>query len=470
MHDIRASTYGNQNNKTTSVIPLSEFRRMRNNSCEIQDNNTMNEKQELHAKSQERIKKWPCAMNIRRRKNQSQFERFAEDEEERRRIEKEEDEYQQKQKQAVLLRANRLIYENNPVIRQFQQKLLFSDVLQERDSQLQLNEYKKTINNVKEKIHQEEQLEMMVNFDQAQQLKEELLKRKKQEQKIVLKQQHDEMINNHIKQIQNEKIEGQLNKAKALKLIQEEEEAEKERKRKRYENMLEIKKGNEEIKEFKLQQLQKEKEQDEQIKLYAEKKDRILQMRKQREEFKFREKQEQRQKLIDTQILILMKKEAEQQSLIHKQIKEVEQKDEEAERQKQIKQEVQKKKIEESRNIIKEFKLKDKMIKDQNDQEFQQYWKLRGEELKKLEQEDLNNQRKRNQSVKEYQLQQIEFKQKIKEQQILQDLQDDEQLKRQRIIENKTFFTWAERAVKEWADQGKNIRPLIKELAKIKDV
>lgn len=40
------------------------------------------------------MKKWPCAMNIRRRKNQSQFERFAEDEEERRRIEKEEAEYQ----------------------------------------------------------------------------------------------------------------------------------------------------------------------------------------------------------------------------------------------------------------------------------------------------------------------------------------------------------------------------------------
>ncbi|CAD8125430.1 unnamed protein product [Paramecium sonneborni] len=470
MLDGRAATTGNFNNKTTSVIPLSQLRRMKNNSCEILDNHTMIEKQELHAKSQERIKKWPCAMNIRRRKNQSQFERFAQDEEERRRIEKEEDEYQQKQKQDVLLRANRLIYDNNPVIRQFQQKLLFSDVLQERDAQLQLNEYKKTINNIKEKMYQEEQIDIMANFDHAQQLKEEQIKRKKQEQKIILKQQHDEMINNHIKQIQNEKIEGQLNKARALKLIQEEEEAVKERKRKRYENMLEIKKGNEEIKEFKLQQLQKEKEQEEEIKLHAEKKDRIIQMKKQREELKFREKQEQRQRLIDTQIAILIKKEAEQQSLINKQIQDAEQKDEEVEKQKLIKQEVQKKKIEDSRNIIKEFQLKDKIIKDQNDKEFQQYWKLRGEELKKLEQEDINNQRKRNQSVKDYQLQQIEQKQKIKEQQILQDFQDDEELKRQRNIENKTFFTWAEKAVKEQADQGKNIGPLMKELARIKDI
>ncbi|CAD8113848.1 unnamed protein product [Paramecium primaurelia] len=470
MLDGRAATSGNFNNKTTSIIPLSQLRRMRNSSCEIQDNHTMIEKQDLHAKSQERVKKWPCAMNIRRRKNQSQFERFAEDEEERRRIEKEEAEYQQKQKQDVLLRANRLIYENNPFIRQFQQKLLFSDVLQERDSQLQLNEYKKTMNNVRDKLYNEEQLEIMANYDQTEKLKEEELKRKKQEQKNVLKQQHDEMINNHIKQMQNEKIEGQLIKARAQKLIQEEEEAEKERKRKRYENMLEIKKGNEEIKEYKLQQLQKDKEQEEQIKLHGEKKDRILEMRKQREQIKFKEKQEQRQKLIDAQIAILMKKEAEQLQLMNKQIKEAEQKDEEVEKLKLIKQEAQKKKIEDSRNIIKEFKLKDKIIKNQNDKEFQQYWKQRGEELQKIEQEDLDNQRKRNQSVKDYQLQQIEQKQKIKEQQILQELQQDEDIKRQQHLENKTFFTWAERAVKEWADQGKNIRPLIKELAKLKEI
>lgn len=81
------------------------------------------------------------------------------------------------------------------------------------------------------------------------------------------------MVNNAIKNIQNEKIEGELIKAKALALIREEEEAAMERKRKRLQNLEEVKRGNEEIKEQKRLQAIKEAEEDERIRAYAEKKE-----------------------------------------------------------------------------------------------------------------------------------------------------------------------------------------------------
>ena len=68
------------------------------------------------------MQKWPNSKNIRRRKNETRFEHFREDEEERRRIEKEEAEYQLKTKEDVLEKANKQIYENNPRVRQFQAK------------------------------------------------------------------------------------------------------------------------------------------------------------------------------------------------------------------------------------------------------------------------------------------------------------------------------------------------------------
>lgn len=90
---------------------------------------------------------------------------------------------------------------------------------------------------------------------------------------MVLKEQHEAMVNNAIKNIQNEKIEGELIKAKALALIREEEEAAMERKRKRLQNLEEVKRGNEEIKEQKRLQAIKEAEEDERIRAYAEKKE-----------------------------------------------------------------------------------------------------------------------------------------------------------------------------------------------------
>lgn len=47
MFDPRAATTGNFGNRTTSIIPQSEIRRIRNSCCEIQDNHTVIEKLDL---------------------------------------------------------------------------------------------------------------------------------------------------------------------------------------------------------------------------------------------------------------------------------------------------------------------------------------------------------------------------------------------------------------------------------------
>ncbi|CAD8068563.1 unnamed protein product [Paramecium primaurelia] len=461
----RAQTVGAFDNKISSVVPLSQLRRIQQNCFGTQENFGLIQKMELHAKSQERVKRWPNTINaLRKKKDQTRFERFKADEEERRKQEEEEALYQAQVKQEILEKANRQIYEANPRVRQFQSKLLITDVIQERDAQVELNKYKKTILEMKEEAHHEEVLENVARLQQIEEIKQEEMRKKKMEQRKILKQQHDEMVNNHIKQIQNDRIEGQLNKAKAEQLIKDEEEAENERKRKRLANIEEVKKGNEEIKEQKQLQKIKEQEDDERIRAYAEKKEKIMEMRKKREELKFKEKQEQRQRLIDAQIAKLESIEHEHQRILNKQIQEAEIKAEEVERIKREKQIQLKKKIDESRKITSEFRARDSEQRVKNDKEFQEYWKQRAEELKKMEDDENEQIRQRRVQLKNFQLSQIEEKQKLREQQILQELDEAEEILRKKECCSRTFTSWAQRAVEEWQSNGKNVYPMLKEL------
>jgi len=84
----------------------------------------------MKERSDARVKNWPNTIQgLRKRKDDSKFERFMKDEEERRKVDLEEAAIKQAAKQAILGKANKQIYENNDRVKAFQSALLMSDAL-----------------------------------------------------------------------------------------------------------------------------------------------------------------------------------------------------------------------------------------------------------------------------------------------------------------------------------------------------
>jgi len=50
----------------------------------------------------------------------------------------------------------------------------------------------------------------------------------------------------------------------------------------------------------------------------------------------------------------------------------------------------------------------------------------------------------------------------------LEDIEEQQNILRKQENEDKVFGSWAERCIREWADNGKAIGPLIKELTQYK--
>lgn len=90
----------------------------------------MREKLELKDLSKQRVQNWPNTLHaIRKKKDESRFERFKKDEEERRRIDEEEALYMAEVKRQVIDKANKQIYEGSDRVKTFQSKLLLVDTL-----------------------------------------------------------------------------------------------------------------------------------------------------------------------------------------------------------------------------------------------------------------------------------------------------------------------------------------------------
>lgn len=97
-------------------------------------------------------------------------------------------------------------------------------------------------------------------------------------------------------------------------------------------------------------------------------------------------------------------------------------------------------------------------------QEFKHFWRLRNEELHVAEQQEREEARLRNEEMKAYLRRQVEARKEKAELDYKAELA--EATRTQALIDQqeKSFYSYAEQALKQWNDQGKNVKPLILEL------
>jgi len=462
-----------QTMKNTAILTLTEYKSIKQRmsvggqSEEQQIRHV--EKIEMKERSDNRVKNWPNTIQgLRKRKDDSKFERFEKDEEERRKIDLEEAAIKMAAKQEILGKANRQIYENNDRVKAFQSALLMSDTLKDREAQILIAQRKKEINQTIDENWQKVEKENMKAYDEREEEKRKIEIEKTRINQQILKGQHNEAKMRYFKRLQEQVIEGELIKFKAQEAIEKQKAEERARKEKLLEAHEETRKGNEILKELKRQEKLKELEQEKEIEEFAKKKEAIVGMRRYREELRFKEKQAARQKIIDAQVEALRKMKNREDEILNKHIKEAEIKAEENERIKQEKKEQLVQEIDKQIAITLAKRQEEKTKQKTEEKNFQEFWQKKNQELEDREVADKNAYKERCVRLQDYHRKQSVQKQRKLEEEIAKEF--DDALRMQAAIqdEEKTFNSYAEMCIKQWDDKGKNVKPLLLQLEKLK--
>ena len=460
--------------KNVAVISLSDLDRIKRTCSGVTPHEEdqlrrKDERSTLHDKSKNRMKDWGNSVEaLREKKELERYKKFEAEELERRRIDAEEEALQLEKKQQAIERANKILHDASDQVKAFHSKMFLADVLQEREMQIEINKKKETFHKDVEDQWRQTELNNLKEYDRKMLEKLEAEQKKKAEVQKKLKTQLNDTKKRIVKKMQEEYIEGQLMKKQAKEEIEKERKNEIARRQRAVEAQNETKKANDYLQELKRQEMARQAEEERRIMEYAAQKDNIMAVRKEREEKKFKDKLDTRQKMIDARIRDLQNMKSNEEQRLNNQIIDAENKAREQFEKKQQRLEDLKNQIDKSRKQQADRRSQEKVMAKEEEEQFAMFWKEKMEELSELERMEENEKRERARQLQNFHKKQMDFKARKAEQEALIEeelakqslkMQDDEQLQ---------FHSYAEKCLKEWSAQGKNITPLILELKNYK--
>jgi hypothetical protein len=457
------------NNKNTVVLTIDELQRIKD-SCSMMSatKNKFDKTQArmtLHDQSQNRVKHWPNTIQaMRKKKDDSRIKRLEEEEISRRKIEAEEEELQMELRNKTIGSANKAIYESQDRVKAFKSKMMMCDMIEERQQQAKLTKRKAKMAQTIDKQWEELEIAQLVEQDEKTRAVLEKEYKKKIQNADDINKQVDDFRNTYIKKLQEEMLEGELLKR------QVEEDCDRERQK----ELARIMKGkklqedqrvaNEHIKSIAEQARLKELEEDKKIEEFGKKKSRLDELKKEKIEQKFREKQIERQRLIDRQMEYLKNKVSNEDRILNKQVDEAEEKATRLFEENEKRKEATKLAIERSRHqqIVRKKAELDSEKKEE--EEFKEYWKIRNQELQEAEAYEREEDRLRSKELAEFLKYQGDQKRKIVEDDFVREQKNSTKAQALLDQQEKHFYSYAEKAIQEWKGEGKNVTPLILEL------
>ena len=457
--------------KRPTYITLSDFMRIQNEinpvNSEYENRKALNNK--LKQLSQTKSKNWMDSIEMRK-KNQFELQkkRFLEDEERRRIIDLEEKKYADAKNNIIIQRAQKMLFDEQDPVKTFNMKLMYCDMLKERDYQNEIKNRKKEMNDIIEKQFFEMDKKKMEDFDKKEAEKAKIEEEKK---KVRMKIIHDQLKQSKMKIIQDyqEKlVEGELikyNMKRALEAEKKEKELIEEKKKEQRRQYIE---ANKKLLEYKEEQKKKEIEEDKKIQEFAFKKQQLADLRKKIEEEKEKEKQKQRDKLEAAQLAYYNSLKKNENEILEKNIKEADDRKVEEERKAKEKRDKLLNDIKEQIALDKERKEAEKLKNKEEDMQYIDDYKRKLKMLEDAEKEEWLEKRKRNKDLAEYQKLQYEEK-KRKAIDVFRQFNEDSYKNLRRLeIEDDDFIKYAEHWINEYKQQGKNIAPLLLELKRYK--
>ena len=460
--------------KNVAVISLSDLDRIKRTCFGITPNDEdqlrrKDERTTLHDKSKNRMQNWGNSVEaLREKKELDRYKKFEAEELERRKIDAEEEALQLEKKRQAIEKANKILHDSSDQVKAFHSKMFMADVLQEREMQLEINKKKEGFQKELEQRWNHQELEQLQEYDRK--MMEKLLEEQKRKVEVqkTLKNQLTDTKHRIVKRMQEDYIEGQLMKKQAKEEIEKERKNELARRQKAVEAQNDTKKANDYLQELKKQEQARIAEEERRIQDYANKKEAVMATRKDREERKFKEKLDTRQRMIDARIRELQSIKNTEDQRLFDQIVDAEQKAKDQFEKKMQRIEDMKNQIERSRRQQIERRNQEKMMAKDEDEQFALFWKEKMEELSELERMEEFEKRERAKQLQNFHKKQMDFKARKAEQDALVEeelarqslkMQEDEQLQ---------FHSYAEKCLKEWSVQGKNITPLLLELKNYK--
>ena len=185
---------------------------------------------------------------------------------------------------------------------------------------------------------------------------------------------------------------------------------------------------------------------------------------------KMRERNDRLAKLYQTQDQQLRVKltDTKEERILNKQVEEAEAKSIKIWHEQLVRRDHLKQLVDVSRQNLIEKRKQDHIIEKSQERDFAEYMKLRNHELDLFEAQERAEHRAREEQLRNFMKRQVEIKKEKAEKEFKEEIAE-----RDRAIANldendKQFYSYAERAIKDWADAGKNIKPLIVELKNYK--
>ena len=454
-----------------SVISLTSLREIQNIISPVPTKSEIRKSvdDELKKLSEAKVSKWKNTIkNASKIKLEKERADFIKKETFRQKIDEEERKYQNMRYNLTLQKAHDYYFNGKDIVKTFNTSLFLSDILQEREKQMEINRSKRLQKEKEEANWVLIGKQQMVEAEMKELEKKKLRKIKSEAEMNIIREQFNNVKYKRLLEIQDNYIEGEIIKKQAKMDIL------RERKNKEMVRLAQIKqneefvKRNEELKKLAEKRKQKEIEEDKKIELEAQKKEKMENLRRQKEQEKFNEKLKRQQKLIDVQFENLKRIKEEQEKRVNKDVEIRMVREENEAKIKMEKRNKLLKDIEEQR--LENLKRREENRKKQRQDELNEIEEIR-RKINEEREKEKNEYLMRKQKVKdlhEYYRQQIEEKKKKAFNDFVIEKRDGLQNRDMINKEEEEFFKFAEEKIKNYHEQGKNIVPMLLELKKYK--
>jgi len=420
---------------------------------------------ELHHKSQARAKTWDNTLEgSRRKKAQDKQKKFDVEELSRQTIDAEEAKIQLDQRKHTIDRANKLLYDESDRMKSFHSKMMVCDVLAEREAQVSLKDELKKLEHVRDdrflEMEKQNYRKMLEREMKEKETKEELSRLAARAQK----EQLGEYKEKKFREIEDQMLEGELLRRKAIEDLESERKAERKRRGMAVQALAETQKANEYLKVIKAEDSLRQQREEEKVQEYAQRKEKLLELRKQKEDEVFQQKQASRNQMIEAQANRLAQMQGDEDNRIAGQVADKQRDDEN----KRIAKEEGKQRweadIQKSRVAQIQRKQAERERDKSEDAETAKFLSEWCKVLDRQEQEEVELKSHANRKLSLEHKKMVEVGRRRLETD--KALEAEVSLKAGRAIEADTieFHSYAENCIRDYSSEGKNVIPLIKEL------
>lgn len=415
----------------------------------------------LQKMSQDRVKKWPNTLEAERKKKEARRqEKMDREEEERKKIDREEAAISGEKRRMAIERANKMLYDDSDRVKGFHSNLMMSDVLKEREAQIEVTRQKKKNDRRREKYWSQMQTEAIQEYDTKEREKREEEKRRKHEVAIAREKQLTEIRELLAQRKEEEKREGELIVQKAqmeiAKARREEQGRTEDAQRRVHENS----NVNVLLKKLKQEELERELMEEEKLHAIAMEKEAKLIERKRREAQNKQLKDEEKQRILDYVTELQLAEMADEDVRVEKQVAEKAAADKaEAERR-----EERRRREEEEIRRSRAEQLRRKQIhreRDENEaREWAAQWSVAKERLQKDDSNERSRIRQRNIDVTNFNIQLREEKKMDRQMGRQLELEASRRAKQIMDEEDLRFEQYTDACMNEWHQQGKSCKPM----------